>query len=114
MRIIADHNLFGLISAVPTKLYFEVFGKSPDKRSRVSVFLHDPRLGFAHGLLAGENRVHGKGPIYLRRTEGAGGSGQRLVATAAQVRAAQYRAASDRLPDIQKRQDDHGASGRGF
>jgi hypothetical protein len=31
MRIIADHNPFGLISAVPTKLYFEVFGKNPDK-----------------------------------------------------------------------------------
>jgi hypothetical protein len=31
MRIIADHNPFGLISAVPTKLYFEVFGKNHDK-----------------------------------------------------------------------------------
>ena len=31
MRVIADHKLFGLISAVPTKLYFEVFGKNADK-----------------------------------------------------------------------------------
>jgi hypothetical protein len=31
MRIMADHKPFGLISAVPTKLYYEVFGKNPDK-----------------------------------------------------------------------------------
>jgi hypothetical protein len=43
MRIIADHKLFGLISAVPTKLYFEVFGGNPDKVLKYPYFfmIHD-------------------------------------------------------------------------
>jgi hypothetical protein len=50
MRIIADHKLFGLISAVPTKLYFEVFGGNPDKVLKYPYFfmIHDlvSRMGF--------------------------------------------------------------------
>lgn len=50
VRIIADHNLFGLISAVPTKLYFEVFGKNPDRVLAYPYFfmIHDlvSRMGF--------------------------------------------------------------------
>jgi hypothetical protein len=50
MRVIADHKLFGLISAVPTKLYFEVFGKNPDKVLAYPYFfmIHDlvSRMGF--------------------------------------------------------------------
>jgi hypothetical protein len=50
VRIITDHQLFGLISAVPTKLYFEVFGDNPDKVLAYPYFfmIHDlvSRMGF--------------------------------------------------------------------
>lgn len=43
MRIIADHELFGVVSAIPTKLYSEVFGNNPDKVLRYPYFfmIHD-------------------------------------------------------------------------
>lgn len=57
-RIIADHNLVGVLSAVPTKLYTEVFAGNPDKvlrhpyyfmiydlASRVAIYLE--KVGFA-------------------------------------------------------------------
>jgi uncharacterized protein DUF3800 len=50
MRIIAVHKLFGLVSAVPTRLYFEVFGNNSDKVLRYPYFfmIHDvvSRMGF--------------------------------------------------------------------
>jgi hypothetical protein len=60
-RIIADHELFGVISAIPTKLYSDIFGKSPDKVLRYPYFfmIHDlvSRMGFYLGQIGYAGKV---------------------------------------------------------
>lgn len=59
-RIIADHALFGVISAVPTKLYSDVFGNNPDKVIRYPYFFMINDLVSRMALYLGEIGYNGR------------------------------------------------------
>jgi hypothetical protein len=59
-RIIADHQLFGVISAIPTKLYADVFGQNPDKILRHPYFFMINDLVSRMSLYLGQIGFKGK------------------------------------------------------